>query len=241
VYGHVTRDQGGAAVAELSNWDIVGRLLLAALVGGAIGFERETDGQDAGLRTHVMLALGAAVFGLISVGAWDRFQDTTNDTNFRVDVTRVASYVAAGIGFVGGGAIVKHAGSVRGLTTAASLWVAGAVGLAAGVGFWLPAVAGTVIGFLSLATRRPLRRLVQYVSSRRVGVVTFVLVVGSDPGDVVDALRNLPTAPAQINVGSGHDDQIEIAARFSPRDREELWKVVHEIAARDDVHDVNLS
>jgi putative Mg2+ transporter-C (MgtC) family protein len=152
--------------ADLSNWDIIGRLLLAALVGGAIGFERETDGQDAGLRTHLMLALGAAVFGVVSVGAWDHFNTGTQNSIFRADVTRVASYVAAGIGFVGGGAIVKHAGSVKGLTTAASLWVAGAVGLAAGVGFWLPAVAGTVIGYLSLAARVPLRRIVQYVSDR---------------------------------------------------------------------------
>jgi putative Mg2+ transporter-C (MgtC) family protein len=227
-------------VADLSNWDVIGRLLLAALVGGLIGFERETAGQDAGLRTHLMLALGAGVFGVISVGAWDHFQASTNATNFRADVTRVASYVAAGIGFVGGGAIVKQAGSVKGLTTAASLWVAGAVGLAAGVGFWVPAVAGTVIGYLSLATRRPMRRLIRYVSNRRAGAVTIVLEDGAVPGDVVDALRQLPAPPTRITVGEGEEDRsVEISAEFATNDRDEILEFVREIAERDDVRTVN--
>jgi putative Mg2+ transporter-C (MgtC) family protein len=228
-------------MAHLSNWDIIGRLLLAAVVGGAIGFERETAGQDAGLRTHLMLALGAAVFGEISVGAWDHFQAPTAATIFRADVTRVASYVAAGIGFVGGGAIVKNAGSVRGLTTAASLWVAGAVGLAAGVGFWMPAVAATVIGSSSLALRRPLRRLVRYVSARRAGAVTIVLDDDADPGNVVDALRALPEPPTKITVGAGQEaGLVEIAAEFSPRDRDEVWQSMREISSRRDVREVNV-
>jgi putative Mg2+ transporter-C (MgtC) family protein len=228
-------------MAELSNWDILGRLLLAALVGGAIGFERETDGQEAGLRTHLMLALGAAVFGVISVGAWDHFHDSTGQSNFRADVTRVASYVAAGIGFVGGGAIVKTAGGVRGLTTAASLWVAGSVGLAAGVGFWVPAVAGTVIGYLSLTTRRPLRALVQYVSGRRPGGVTIVLQTDADAGAVVDALLELPIAPTRVGIGTGHQDQhTEVVADFAHRNRDDILSVMKGLASRDDVRSVHV-
>jgi len=229
-------------VAQLSNWEIIGRLLLAALVGGAIGFERETAGQDAGLRTHLMLALGAAVFGEISVGAWDHFQTATQNSIFRADVTRVASYVAAGIGFVGGGAIVKSAGSVRGLTTAAPLWVAGAVGLACGVGFWLPAVAGTVVGLLSLTLRRPLRRAVRYVGARRSGTVTIVLDHDADPGRVVDALRSLPNPPARVMLGHGEDDdQVEIEAVFTPRDRDDLSELVRDIGTRPDVRTVRVT
>jgi putative Mg2+ transporter-C (MgtC) family protein len=228
-------------VAHLSNWDVVLRLLLAALVGGLIGFERETDGQDAGLRTHLMLSLGAAVFGLISVGAWDRFQTETANSIFRVDVTRVASYVAAGIGFVGGGAIVKHAGSVRGLTTAASLWVAGAVGLAAGVGFWLPAVAGTVIGFVSLALRRPMRRLIAFVGARRTGAMTVVVARDGDVGGVVEALRALPVAPVRISLGDGEDETaVEIAVKFSPRDRDEVQRSLHELTGIADIRSINM-
>jgi putative Mg2+ transporter-C (MgtC) family protein len=228
-------------MAQLSNWDIIGRLLLAALVGGAIGFERETAGQEAGLRTHLMLALGAAVFGEISVGAWDHFQTGTQNSIFRADVTRVASYVAAGIGFVGGGAIVKNAGAVRGLTTAASLWVAGAVGLACGVGFWLPAVAGTTIGLLSLATRRPLRRAMRFVGARREGGVTVVLRHDADPGRIVDALRSLPHAPTRVSVGTGQsNDRVEVSAVFSPHDRDEIAGFVRDIAGRDDVASVSV-
>jgi putative Mg2+ transporter-C (MgtC) family protein len=228
-------------LAHLSNWDVILRLLLAALVGGAIGFERETDGQDAGLRTHLMLALGAAVFGVVSVGAWDHFQTQTQNSIYRVDVTRVASYVAAGIGFVGGGAIVKNAGAVRGLTTAASLWVAGAVGLAAGVGFWLPAVAGTVIGFVSLAFRRPMRRAIEFVSARRSSGMTIVLSRDADVGHVVDAIRAMAVSPKQIMVGDGeNDDAIEIAVRFSPRDRPEIEQALRELAEVDDIRAINV-
>jgi putative Mg2+ transporter-C (MgtC) family protein len=227
-------------VAELSNWDIIGRLLLAAVVGGFIGFERETGGQDAGLRTHLMVALGAGVFGVISVGAWDHFQTGTQNSIFRADVTRVASYVAAGIGFIGGGVIVRNAGSVKGLTTAASLWVAGAVGLASGVGFWLPAVAGAVIGVFSLSLRRPLRRVTRYVTDRRGGEVTIVLDDDADPGEVVDAIRRLPVAPAKITIGPGEHERLEISAEYTPRDREDLLDAVRDVASRDDVRAVNV-
>jgi putative Mg2+ transporter-C (MgtC) family protein len=228
-------------VAHLSNWDIILRLVVAALVGGAIGFERETDGQDAGLRTHMMLALGAAVFGVISVGAWDHFQRSANSSVLRIDVTRVASYVPAGIGFVGGGVIVKHAGSVKGLTTAASLWVAGAVGLAAGVGYWFPAAASTLIGFAALAARVPLRRAIGYVSARRATRLTIVLDDNAKPGPVVDALRSLPTVPSQIDIGPGEENgHLEIAAKFSARDHADISALVRELGDLDEVRTVNL-
>ncbi|MGB0115114.1 MAG: MgtC/SapB family protein, partial [Ilumatobacteraceae bacterium] len=115
----------------------------------------EVDGQDAGLRTHLLLALGAALFGAVSVGAFDQFVGDPADTNVRIDVTRIASYVAAGIGFIGGGAIIKHRGAVSGITTATSLWTAAAVGLAVGVGFWVAAVTATVIALTALLGLKP--------------------------------------------------------------------------------------
>ena len=94
--------------------DVIVRLVVAALLGGALGAEREFDGQDAGLRTHLLLCLGAALFGVTSVGAFADFAGDPNETNIRIDVTRIASYVAAGIGFIGGGTILKHRGTVTG-------------------------------------------------------------------------------------------------------------------------------
>ena len=145
--------------ANLSGLDIVGRLAASLAVGAALGLERELDGQEAGLRTHALLALGAGVFGVLSVGAFGDFASDSVGGNVQIDVTRIASYVAAGVGFLAGGAIVKEGTRVKGLTTAASLWVCAAVGLAAGLGFYLGAVAGTIGALLMLVLERPLIRL----------------------------------------------------------------------------------
>ena len=136
------------------------RLGAASLFGGVIGLQREMDGHDAGMRTHILLALGAAVFGALSVGAFDAFFAPRNSTDVSLDPTRIASYVAAGVGFLGGGVIMKRDEGIRGLTTAASLWVVSAVGLAAGLGFWPGAIVATGIAVIVLVAERPLRRLV---------------------------------------------------------------------------------
>jgi putative Mg2+ transporter-C (MgtC) family protein len=145
--------------AHLSNAEIIARLAVSLGVGSALGLQRELDGQEAGLRTHALLALGAGVFGVVSVAAFTGFISDSTTGNVQIDVTRIASYVAAGVGFLAGGAIVKGTTRVRGLTTAASLWVCSAVGLAAGLGLYSAAIAGTVAGVILLALDRPLSGL----------------------------------------------------------------------------------
>ena len=110
------------------SWSWPGRLGAALVLGGAIGLERELTGQVAGLRTHMSVALGAALFGIVSAYGWNEFAAVRAQTNVQVDVTRVASNIVTGVGFLGGGAILKDGATVRGLTTAASLWVTAAVG-----------------------------------------------------------------------------------------------------------------
>jgi putative Mg2+ transporter-C (MgtC) family protein len=160
-----TFDEGDAVSSELleaaapGSVEVIARLVVAAVLGGLLGAERELDGQDAGLRTHLLLSLGASLFGVISVGAFSAFIVDPADANVRVDVTRIASYVAAGIGFIGGGAIVKYRGSVSGITTATSLWTTAAVGLAVGVGFWIAAVTATVLSLVALRGLKPLSNL----------------------------------------------------------------------------------
>jgi putative Mg2+ transporter-C (MgtC) family protein len=138
-----------------SDLDILGRLCLAAVLGGLLGAERELGGQDAGFRTHLLLSLGAGLFGAASVEGFAAYIESSSSTNVQVDVTRVASYVAAGIGFLGGGAITKEGHTVRGITTAASIWTTAAVGLSAGIGFWVGATATTAIALFALAGLRP--------------------------------------------------------------------------------------
>jgi putative Mg2+ transporter-C (MgtC) family protein len=135
---------------------VAARLGVALGVGFIVGLEREIEGKDAGVRTHMLLALGAAVFGVVSVGGFSDFIAPRNDTNINIDVTRVASYVAAGIGFLGGGTIIKSKNRVHGLTTAASLWVVAGAGLAAGVGLYEAALLGGVLAALVLVSDRPI-------------------------------------------------------------------------------------
>src|SRR5437870_687367 len=124
--------------------DIVIRFLVAVALTGAIGVEREISAQPAGLRTHITLGLGAAVFGLLSVHGFDAYVAGRNTNNYQIDVSRVASQVVVGVGFLGAGAILKEGASIRGLTTAASLWASAAIGLACGLGSYFAAAMTTV-------------------------------------------------------------------------------------------------
>ena len=143
-------------VGHLTWGETAVRLVAGAAFGAVVGLEREVDGHEAGLRTHMLLALGSALFGTLSVGAFGSFIDASN-ANVSFDPSRIASYVVAGIGFLGAGSILKRDDRVHGLTTAASLWVVAAVGLAAGLGFWSGAVVATAIALVTLVIEYPLR------------------------------------------------------------------------------------
>src|SRR4029453_19111411 len=114
--------------------DVVVRLLGAAVLGGLVGVEREASDQPAGLRTHIAVALGASLFGVISTLGLLEFGQRRARSTVQVDVSRVASNVLVGIGFLGAGVIFRQGNTVRNLTTAASLWTVAAIGLACGGG-----------------------------------------------------------------------------------------------------------
>jgi putative Mg2+ transporter-C (MgtC) family protein len=142
----------------MSDWTVLTRILVAAALGGIVGIERELRDQPAGFRTHMLVSLGACLFTL--VGAFG-FQGLTGDQSVaavNADVTRVASQVVVGIGFLGGGAILRHGSTIRGLTTAASLWVTAAVGLAVGMGFYFGATTVAVVAVVALAGLKPIER-----------------------------------------------------------------------------------
>ena len=124
--------------------ELVIRLVGAAILGAAIGLEREHHGHPAGTRTHLLVALGSAVFTVLSIYGFPSADGAPTDPS------RVAAQIVTGIGFLGAGAIIKYGTSIRGLTTAASLWCAAAVGMAAGAGWWILAIACAVIVLVSL-------------------------------------------------------------------------------------------
>lgn len=174
-----------------TEWDLAVRILIAVGLGAGIGLERELSGQDAGLRTHVSIAMGAALFGMVSAYSFGEFVQPRADTNYQVDVTRVASNVVTGVGFLGGGAIIKHGMTVRGLTTAASIWVTAAVGLAVGLGSIVTATVTAVVLLFVLTGLRWPRRWLNRRSVKRENV-NIQLRPDAEAGPVVDALLKLP-------------------------------------------------
>ncbi|HET7480331.1 MAG TPA: MgtC/SapB family protein, partial [Rubrobacteraceae bacterium] len=135
------------AELTISYWEVLIRLLATVVLCGAIGFERETRDQSAGFRTHILLGLGAALFTLVSSYGFEAFTRAALESGGRgiqFDPTRIAAQVVTGIGFLGAGAIIRQGIDVRGLTTAASLWAAAAIGMASGAGYYFGAAATTV-------------------------------------------------------------------------------------------------
>ena len=130
--------------------ELVGRVLLAAVLGGFVGFEREFRDQPAGFRTHILVSLGAALFTMAGAYGVSGF---VGSGSVSFDPTRIAAQVVTGIGFLGAGAILRYGVTVRGLTTAAALWVTAAVGVAVGLGYYAGAVvtsAATVVSLFGL-------------------------------------------------------------------------------------------
>jgi putative Mg2+ transporter-C (MgtC) family protein len=146
---------------DLSWVELLLRLALAAALGGAIGAERELRDREAGFRTHLLVAVGAALFTLVSAYAWSDWSFSTS-RGLTFDPTRIAAQIVTGIGFLGAGAIIRQGLSVRGLTTAATLWVVAAIGMAAGAGYYSAALVATALVLFSLW---PLRILAHRVFS----------------------------------------------------------------------------
>ena len=129
----------------MQEWEVCLRLALSCIMGGIIGYERQMRHKSAGLRTNMLVALGACLIMLLSQALYDNVEGKTN-----ADPARLAAQVVSGIGFLGAGAIMKEGLTVTGLTTAATLWVVAGVGLAAGAGFYLGAGVTTGVVFLIL-------------------------------------------------------------------------------------------
>lgn len=138
------------------NTDMIVRLLLASLLGGLIGLEREVHGRPAGFRTHLLVSLGSCLFVVTSIEFYRLYGNFSGSGPVGVDPARVAAQVVTGIGFLGAGAIIREGSSIRGLTTAACLWIAAAIGLSCGAGLF---VVPLVVTTISLATLLLLKRV----------------------------------------------------------------------------------
>ncbi|GAB7538569.1 MgtC/SapB family protein [Burkholderia sp. 22PA0099] len=148
----------------LNNFELIMRLVLAAVLGSVVGFERERLSWAAGLRTHMLVCVGSALIMIVSAFG---FADVLGKPQIVLDPSRIAAQVVSGIGFLGAGSILMRGEIVRGLTTAASLWSVAAVGLAVGGGLYVAAIAATVIVLVILAGIKPLEKRYITVRQRR--------------------------------------------------------------------------
>jgi putative Mg2+ transporter-C (MgtC) family protein len=175
------------------------RVVVAAGLGGAIGLERELREREAGFRTHLLVSVGSCLFTLVSAYGFSEFRGAS------VDPTRIAAQIVTGIGFLGAGAIIRQGFSVRGLTTAATLWVVAAIGMASGAGYFSAAVLTTA---LVLFTLWPLR-IVAFRMVSRFRPETDRLIVqlptGESPAPLIEKLESLGGSLQSLQVGHEND------------------------------------
>lgn len=157
---------------NLINIDFFIRIGAALIFSFCIGLERELTNKYAGLRTHILVALGACIFTLVSIYGFPTFAigdnvDATQATGIR-DTARVAAQVVTGIGFIGAGTVLRNGPIVLGLTTAATLWIAASIGMACGAGMFDIAFAGSVLAILTLVMVRMFEKKVLPRSTKKI-------------------------------------------------------------------------
>ena len=164
------------------------RLFAAAILGGAIGLERGYRAKEAGFRTHFLVALGSAIFMILSQFGFEQVLTQSRDAglNVRLDPSRIAAQVVSGIGFIGAGTIIFQRHVVRGLTTAAGLWVTAAIGMTCGAGMYVLAAASTVLVLLCLEA---LNFIIQRFGTRNISI-TFSSPSIEDVRQVLQRLRS---------------------------------------------------
>jgi|HigsolmetaAR203D_1030402.scaffolds.fasta_scaffold02249_9 Uncharacterized membrane protein len=188
-------------VWHISYFDLTVRMILAVLLGGIIGLEREWSNHAAGLRTHIMVCVGSASIMLLSIYGFSEF---VNELNVRVDPARLAAQVISGIGFLGAGAILRNGLTISGLTTASSIWVVAAIGLCVGAGFYYVSILVTILVFLVLQV---LNRWEKKMKRTRTDNEMTVLV------------RNQPGILGKIAAELGEHGILITNVRMSPRGR----------------------
>ncbi len=203
-----------ASLPSLSWGEALLRLALAAALGGAVGIEREIREREAGFRTHLLVSLGAALFTI--AGAYGFHDVLTHGST--VDPTRVAAQIVTGIGFLGAGAIIRQGVAVRGLTTAATLWVVAAIGLTSGAGYYSAAVITTALVLFSLW---PLRIFAHQTIDRfrpQTNRLLVQLPAGESPAPLIEALEGQGARLQSLEVSYDADRRlVEVDVTLPPR------------------------
>lgn len=173
----------------ISDVDTAIRLILSIVLGGIVGYERQASNKAAGLRTHVLVCMGSCMIMILSVNVYYTVEGQTN-----ADPARLAAQVISGIGFLGAGTIMKEGPLVTGLTTAASIWVVSAIGLAVGFGYYSGAIMATLLAFATLSLLYQLEKRLRARSRIRL-VITLV----NDRSKIEELCQTLRVLSAEVN------------------------------------------
>jgi len=171
-------------------WETVLRILGSMVIGGFIGTQREFKGNSAGLRTHTLVALGACIAMLTNEYLFKTYSHISN-----MDIARMGSYVITGIGFLGAGSIIKDGFRVRGLTTAAGLWVVACLGIAIGAGFYLAAGVGTALVIITISALKWLEK--RFFSLNKRTQINFQ--AKNSPGKLAEVLNEIGKLSGNIS------------------------------------------
>jgi putative Mg2+ transporter-C (MgtC) family protein len=215
------------------------RVVVAAGLGGAVGLERELREREAGFRTHLLVSVGSCLFTLVSAYGFNEFL-TGGGNVVRTDPTRIAAQIVTGVGFLGAGAIIRQGFSVRGLTTAATLWVVAAIGMASGAGYFSAAVITTALVLFSLW---PLRIFTFRVMTRLRPETDRLLVQlpsGESPAPLLEKLEALGGSLQSLEVGHEADRRTVVVDVTLPP-RADAPAIVSQLSQLDHVLEVRWS
>jgi putative Mg2+ transporter-C (MgtC) family protein len=221
----------------ISPEEMVLRLVVAAVLGGLVGLERERLEWAAGMRTHALVSLGSALFMVVSIFG---FYDILNERHVILDPSRVAAQVASGIGFIGAGTIILRREIVKGLTTAASIWAVAAVGLAVGGGMFLAAGSATLLALALLVLARPIKQRLfpNRKEARRVRLVVGRETSLAELRSEIEA-SELPLERIVVRPGSAaEEDDAELVLGKGSQE-EELLSLIDSLRRVSGVREVN--
>lgn len=226
-------------VWQISDMELSVRIASALLIGGLVGLEREWGGHPAGFRTHILVCLGSALIMLLSIYGFGEF---AYEFNVRMDPARLAAQVISGIGFLGAGTILRTGLTISGLTTAASLWVVAALGLAVGAGFYKGAALTTILVLISLFVLNKIEKLA-FRSEKPAEIDIYMKTAKGDLDKVMDGFEEYGvriTEIATYEMKRDGEDVLHIKAGVQIRKLRSVPLMLSHLRSMDDVMHVAL-
>jgi putative Mg2+ transporter-C (MgtC) family protein len=221
---------------NLTEIDIVIRLCLAFVAGGIIGFERSSRRQVAGLRTHILITVGAACLMLLSIWIPQNFFSTSSDP------TRIAAQVVSGMGFLGAGAIIRLGNNTKGLTTAASLWLVAAIGMTIGAGMYVAAVTSVALALIALIALSHLERRIFPDIRSKLLELHYTHCEEPDSEAILEIFKKFGIESHSININQGQEKKrkTRVTYQISILDTVNTFKLTKSIKSLGDIDHIEI-